>query len=113
MTVVLNEQLGLLGAEVGMTLAASRADREQENWTECALDLFRLYAIQKPEGFLTEEVRAWAERLGFEPPPDNRAWGHIARRAVNAGYVEPAGFKKQASATCHGSPKTLWKRRQA
>lgn len=107
---VLNEKIAEIGANAGMSLAASHADRKQEKWSDDALSLFRLYAIQKPEGFLTEEVRAWAEKLGFAPPPDNRAWGHVAKRAAMAGYVRSAGFRKQASATCHGSPKTLWMR---
>lgn len=108
MMAVLNDKLAEIGAQVGMTLAASHADRENESWSDDALGLFRLYAIQKPDGFLTEEVRAWAEKLGFAPPPDNRAWGHVAKRAAMAGYVRSAGFRKQSSATCHGSPKTLW-----
>lgn len=110
MIAVFNDQLAELGANVGMTLAASRADRVQENWSGEALDLFRLYAVQHPDGFLTEEVRAWAEKLGFAPPPDNRAWGHVAKRACAAGHVKSFGFRKQSSATCHGSPKTVWGR---
>lgn len=105
---VLNERLAELGANVGMTLAASHADRVSGNWSDDALDLFKLYAVQKPDGFLTEEVRAWAEKLGFAPPPDNRAWGHVAKRAAMDGHVRAAGFRKQTSATCHGSPKTFW-----
>lgn len=108
MTTVLDHQIAEAGAQTGMAAAATHADRTQEGWSDDALGLFRLYAIQKPEGFLTEEVRAWAEKLGFTPPPDNRAWGHVAKRAAMAGYVRSAGFRKQASATCHGSPKTLW-----
>lgn len=110
MTTVLNQELANASADASMVLAASHADRVEENWSNDALELFNLYALQHPEGFLTEEVRAWAEKLGFAPPPDNRAWGHVAKRASQAGRVVAAGFRKQRSTTCHGSPKTLWRR---
>jgi hypothetical protein len=110
MTTVLDKELAGLGADASMTLAAAHADRVNEGWSDDALGLFRLYAIQKPDGFMTEEVRAWAEKLGFTPPPDNRAWGLVARRAHKDGYVVACGYQKQSSASCHGSPKTLWKR---
>jgi hypothetical protein len=106
---VLDETLAEVGAETGALLAASHAERQSEGWTDTAKELFELYAIQHPDGFMTEEVRAWAEKLGFEPPPDNRAWGYIAKAAAREGVVRAVGFAKQRSATCHGSPKTIWK----
>lgn len=95
-------------ADAGMTLAASHADRTVQNWSEDAGELFRLYATLHPEGFLTEDVRKWADKLGFPTPPDNRAWGYVARRAALEGYVRSAGFRRQKSTACHGSAKTLW-----
>lgn len=95
-------------ADAGMTRAASHANRKVDHWSEEAGELFRLYATLHPEGFMTEDVRKWADKLGFPPPPDNRAWGHVAKRASIDGYVRSAGFRKQKSTACHGSPKTLW-----
>lgn len=106
---VLNEKLAEAGANAGMTLAASHADRTYEGWSDDALEFFRLFAHQRGgEFFMTEDVRAWAEKMGFPPPPDNRAWGHVAKRAAMDGVVRRIGYDKQRSATCHGSPKTLW-----
>jgi hypothetical protein len=90
----------------GMTLAASHADREVENWTEQAAQLFSLYAAMHPEGFLTEDVRLWASKLGFPPPPDGRAWGYIARKAAVAGRIKSMGYAKAKSS--NNSPKVLW-----
>jgi hypothetical protein len=106
---VLNERLAELGAEASMTVAASHADRESLDWTNFAEELFILYAIQHPDGFMTEEVRVWAGKLGFDAPPDNRAWGYVARKCARNGHIEATGYAKQKSATCHGSPKTIWK----
>lgn len=107
--VVLNEDIAKAAGEVGAAVAASHANRLHDKWSEDAMGLFRLYAIQHPEGFLTEEVRRWADKLGFAAPPDNRAWGSVARRAATLGYVKSTGVRRQASTTCHGSMKTVWR----
>lgn len=105
----LDEKLADLGAEAGMTVAASHADREEADWSYFAEELFILYAIQHPDGFMTEEVRVWAGKLGFTAPPDSRAWGYVARKVARDGHIEAVGYAKQKSSTCHGSPKTIWK----
>jgi len=93
-------------ADSGMTLAASHADRTVENWTEEAEELFTLYASMHPNGFLTEDVRMWAKKLGFPPPPDGRAWGYIARKASVSGRIKSIGYAKAKSS--NNSPKVLW-----
>jgi hypothetical protein len=90
----------------GMTLAASHANREVDNWTGHAEQLFSLYAAMHPEGFLTEDVREWAAKLGFPPPPDGRAWGYIARRAAVSGRIRSIGYAKAKSS--NNSAKVLW-----
>jgi len=106
---VLDIELGELGAEAGMMVAASHAERESMGWADFAEELFVLYAIQHPDGFMTEDVRVWAVKLGFNAPPDNRAWGYVARKVARDGHIYAVGYSKQKSATCHGSPKTIWK----
>jgi hypothetical protein len=109
MNTYLNADLAEMGADAGMLIAASHADRELNNWSFSAKQLFEMYATLHPDGFMTEEVRVWAEKLGFETPPDNRAWGYIAKAMAKHGVVVASGFAKQRSSTCHGSPKTVWK----
>jgi hypothetical protein len=109
MNAVLNSDLAQQGADTGMLLAASHADRLNTDWTEDSTNVFKLYARLHPQGFMTEDVRLWSVKLGFTEPPDNRAWGYIARSLANQGYIEAVGYGKQRSATCHGSPKTIWK----
>lgn len=105
----LNLDIAEVGANTGMLIAASHADRVREAWTHEALSMFHLYATLHPEGFMTEEVRVWASSMGFASPPDNRAWGFIAKKHLKDGLIESAGYGKQRSTTCHGSPKTIWK----
>lgn len=103
---LLSDELAELAGNTGALLAASHADREIADWSKNALAFFDLYAHQKPDGFLTEEVRAWAEKMGFPPPPDDRAWGHIAKKAAKQGIVVPIGYAKAKSS--NNSPKVLW-----
>lgn len=105
----LDAELAEIGADASMTVAAAHADRVEMGWSEFAEELFILYAIQHPDGFMTEDVRVWAAKLGFPAPPDNRAWGFVARKVANDGHIFASGYAKQKSATCHGSPKTIWK----
>lgn len=109
MNAVLNTDLAQQGADTGMLVAASHADNVNGDWSELAEILFKLHARLHPEGFMTEDVRVWAVKLGFTEPPDNRAWGYIAKSLARQGYIEAIGYGKQRSATCHGSPKTIWK----
>lgn len=104
-------QLARMGADSGALLAASKADRVIEGWSESAIQLFEMYANMHPDGFMTEEVRIWAEKLGFDAPPDNRAWGYVAQKASREGIVKSAGYAAQQSANCHRSPKTVWKKK--
>lgn len=106
---VLNADLAQQGAETGALLAASHADRETEGWVDQATVLFKLYAKMHPDGFMTEDVRVWADKFGFPHAPDQRAWGGIAHRLVRQGYIQSAGYGRQRSANCHRAPKTIWK----
>lgn len=106
---VINADLAQQGAETGMLLAASHADRKNGEWTEQATVIFKLYAKFHYDGFMTEDVRIWADKLGFPHPPDQRAWGIVATKLAREGYITATGYGKQRSASCHRSPKTIWK----
>lgn len=106
---VINADLAQQGAETGMLLAASHAEREDEGWIETATTLFKLYAKFHPDGFMTEDVRTWADKLGIPQPPDQRAWGLVATRLSREGYIKADGYGRQRSANCHRAPKTIWK----
>lgn len=105
----LNADLADLGADTGMMRSTNKADRVKDDWSREAEALFQYYARMHRDGFMTEDVRVWAGKLGFPEPPDNRAWGMIARKLAKAGYVSAVGYGKQRSVTCHGSPKTIWR----
>lgn len=106
---IINSDLAQQGADTGMMLAASHADREHDEWTEQAIIVFKLYAKFHPDGFMTEDVRAWNTKLGLPQPPDQRAWGYIASKLARSGYIKSMGYDRQRSANCHRSPKTIWK----
>lgn len=105
----LNFEIAELGAQTGMMRSTNRADRVTDDWSDNAELLFKYYAMMHRDGFMTEDVRVWAKKLGFAEPPDNRAWGSVARKLAKAKAICAVGYGKQRSVTCHGSPKTIWK----
>lgn len=97
-------------------LAAEKAERMGEGWSERALEWLRVYAAtaQLPTGelesFTIEQARAWiGEHAALPEGVDARAWGAVTRRAVRLGYIEATGGYAPA-ASSHGSPRRLYRR---
>lgn len=109
MQLELNLDYADLGAQTGMMRSSNHADRVTKDWSREAELLFQYYALMHRDGFMTEDVRVWAKKLGFSEPPDNRAWGAVAKKLAKAERIRAVGYGKQRSVTCHGSPKTIWK----
>ncbi len=99
-----SEELAILG----MQAAEDHAEEVSPGWPEIASKLFWMYGTIHPEGFMTEDVRTWAIKIGFEPPPDERAWGSVARKLAASGVIKSLDVAKQRSVNCHGSFKTVW-----
>lgn len=97
-----------LARDAGIAAAADHAERETPGWKDLAYDVFVDYARHNAE-FLTEDVRFANPQL--PQPPDKRAWGHVAIRAVKAGVIEHGGFAKAKDAKVHCSVNTLWRSR--
>ena len=99
------KQAGQLGA----LEASQHADAETSDWSTDAAILFVDFArdVKKGEPFLTEDAREWAEKGGFSPPPDRRAWGFISMSMHRAGHVTQCGYAP--ARTSNGSPKVLWR----
>lgn len=109
MNITLDADISAARGQAGAKAAALHAEKVSPEWTERARDYFLLYGRMHRDGFMTEDVREWAKRFGFEDPPDNRAWGYIAKALNREGQIQACGYAKQRSTTCHGSPKTVWK----
>ena len=95
--------------EQGALAAAQHADWDSMGWTQKASVLFLDYArdVMLGQPFLTEDARAWAESKGLPPPPDNRAWGFIAKAMRESQHIAFAGYAP--AKTSNGSPKCLWR----
>ena len=94
-----------LAAVTGMTRAADSAERKHGGWMQEAIRHLRQYAATRG-GFLIEDARSYAEMNGLTAPPDDRAWGAVARVAKASGVIAPAGYAKAKSS--NNSPKVLW-----
>ena len=95
-------------ADQAMARALDHADQVRPGWSNDALRLWRDYARTHPS-FRTEDVRAHAQAHGFPPPPDERAWGMIARRAKAGRLVANDGYVTSRRPVAHARPVTLWR----
>lgn len=91
----------------GMSLAVERADRDQVNWSDVALQFIRVYALKNRRvKFIAEDVVAAALEYGLQPPPDGRAWGWPLRKAAKLGIIKQCGYG--IARNRHMSPCPLW-----
>ena len=97
-----------LAAE-GASVAADHADDEYGFWSIYAEEYFRRFIKEKPNcTFMTEQVREFAERDGFQPPPDKRAWGSVAANMSRCGVIKKLGYSQSTIPSHHAGIKTLW-----
>ena len=96
----------------GMARALDHADREVPSWSVQAWGylLEFLGSVTTNQQFMAEEVRHFAEKRGFELPPDRRAWGGVIVRASKRGMVRRIGYGKHEDPKSHHAPATLWVR---
>ena len=94
-------------AELGKARAADHAERESPTWNDRALGYFREFAA-RGEPFTTEDVRERADKDGLPLPPDKRAWGAVASRAVRLGIIDSVGPIRAKNAETHSGWRTLW-----
>lgn len=96
----------LTGLQIGHAMAKIAADHAGDEWKEAAYACFKEFARMNYE-FTTEQVREASMHL--PPPPDKRAWGFIARKALKENIVTSAGPVRAESKTVHGMYVTLWR----
>ena len=103
-------QQGRALRDVGIEQAAEHAERVEPDWKDTAYDAFCAVARKHGE-FTTEQARKLSRHV--PDPPDKRAWGHVAQRAVKAGIIERAGYVAADDPKVHRNVVTLWRSRIA
>lgn len=93
----------------GIEQARKHADLVEPGWSERAILLLLDYMAEAGGSFMVEDVRKYAQDKNFLPPPDERAWGHVIRRAAASGYVEAVGFGKTKNKQGHCHPAAIWR----
>ncbi len=93
-------------ANKGMKRAVDNANRMHDDWDHYAYEFFKTYILDKDE-VMTEDVRNASKNI-VPQPPNARAWGTIAQRAVKAGLIKRVGYRKTKNPNSHGTPATLW-----
>jgi hypothetical protein len=94
------------GLAIGHAMAEVAADNAGLTWREEAYEAFKNYALNT-EYFMTEEVRR--DNPDLPKPPDERAWGAIARQARKDGIIVAEGWMRATSPKVHGMVVTVWR----
>ena len=94
-------------ASLGAERAADHADRKELLWSDRAYEIFMAVAM-RGHAFQTEDARNAADALGLPKPPDTRAWGAVALRAIRAGRIKRVGYAPVSNAQSHSGPKSVW-----
>lgn len=109
----MTQQLTLeLAREAGHAAAqacADKADKLDPGWIAAAVESLRRFArnqhgcwtIEQARSVIAEEVTA---------PHDLRAYGHITRAAIKAGYIERVKGAYAPAASSHSSLKPMYRR---
>lgn len=96
-------------AQAGIARAARTAEHNHPGWIEEALEHLIKFDL---DIFQTDDLRAWAYKQGFEPPPSERAWGAVMRRAASDGIIENVGMQRKKNPAANRTPAVVWKRTQ-
>lgn len=96
------------GLAIGHERAEEAADHAGQEWRDEALRAFATHAANH-ETFTTEDVRLANPDL--PAPPDQRAWGAIARQAKHDRIVDADSWVRANSRSVHGMVVTLWRSR--
>jgi|SRR5215217_521688 len=95
-------------AKGGMNLALANAEIKSEGWAERAAGFMDSWLEICTTTFLAEDFRAYAQLLGLESPPSNRAFGGVISKAVKDGKIMHAGYGKTTNPKAHGTPASRW-----
>lgn len=94
--------------DAGRQQAEDHAERDDPGWTDAAVSAVAAATTQMVGEFTFEQLRQAASARVAEPP-DLRAWGSVARRAIAARIIVATGrYAPRASGNC--TPTMLYTR---
>lgn len=104
---VLDQEKGRLEQEAGIKRAEVSANNKSPEWIDRAYEHFKKWLAGKPDGhlFMMEEARG---DLPIEPPPSNRSYGGIIKRAQSAKLIKSVGLKPVSNVKAHACFATQW-----
>lgn len=95
--------------QTGIESSAKHAEHDAPGWGELAQTVLRWYLRRHDRPFTFEEVRLWSELHDLPRPPELRAWGSVAQRALRDGVIRKTGAYR-ATAASNGSARALYVR---
>lgn len=100
-------------ANTGLSLAVENAERKEKDWSKRTWQLFLWWLRRKMKGedFMIEDFRndMYANDL-VTPPPSERAYGFISKRALKEGWICFSRIDKTKNKKSHATPVNVWKK---
>lgn len=83
------------------------AEHAGDRWRRGARGYLLEYLACHDGPFMAEDVREFAEKRGFDFPPDGRAWGVVFQSAASEKLIVKVGYAPARSSNL--SPKVQWR----
>jgi len=100
-------------ARAGLSLAVESANKKEKSWTQLCWQLFLFWLRKRKEGeeFMIEDFRKYLYNYDLIiAPPSERAFGFIAVRAKNQGWIKFVRTQKVKNIKAHSANASVWTR---
>lgn len=87
--------------------AEDHANAVHPEWSDKALELFKVYLRQQKQPFMIEDFRAWVDDK-IPTPPTLRAYGPLAARALKLGLIKHEKYGKVKNVKAHRANCSVW-----
>lgn len=103
-------ELADLLKEDGIERSLNHANQESPNWSDRALTLLKEFLTYCSTPFMTENFRAYAQKMGLEEPPSKRAFGGVITKAKGLGWIKSVGLGPVSNPTAHRAFASIWEK---
>jgi hypothetical protein len=105
-----DEYQATINRDNGIAVTMANAESKIPGWTDAAFEQLCEFVDGNPFEFMTEDVRAFAERNGLESPPNLKAWSGVMLRAAKMKIIKKVGIGQRKQPQAHRAFTTIWKR---
>ncbi len=95
----------------GISLATSKADSVEPNWSDQAAELMLKFLDHwQFNDFTAEEAQLWMKEKGLNEPASSNAWGGVILRLSKRGQIKKVGITNAKRKSSHARPLVVWRK---